>query len=240
MSTVKENGNEAVVAIVPEQQNEEIALSRSVSVIELEAESIVVETDEDYSTAAEFGRRVKQAASDVVEFFRPMKEDAYRAHKTVCDKEKTMLKPLINAEGVLKRTMGGYALRKERERKAAEEEARRRAREEANRKLAEAVAQEEAGNKDAAESAMLDAQMADSMSRNMRVDISKPKAEGVSTTKDWEIVSINALQVPINFSGMELRPVDEKAVIRLIRASKGAIQIPGVTYKEVAKMSIRR
>jgi len=237
---VQETGNEAVVAIVPEQQNQEVALERSVTAIELEAESIVIETDADYSTAAEFGRRVKQAAAEVTAFFRPIKEAAHRAHKTVCDREKTMLKPLTSAEAALKKTMGAYALRKEQERKAAEAEARRRAQEEAERKLAEAIAQEEAGNSEAAKSAMLDAQMADSMSQSMQVSAPAPKAEGISTSKDWEVVSINAAQIPVTLAGMELRPVDDKAVIRLIRASKGNIQIPGVTYKEIIKTSIRR
>lgn len=231
---------ETVVAVMPEQKNEEVALSRSVTAVELEAESIIIECDEDYNSAVEFGRRVKQKAAEVTDFFRQMKEDAYRAHKTVCDNEKAMLKPLNNAETVLKRTMGDYSLRKERERKAAEEAARKRAQEEADRKLAEAIELEKAGNTEAAVSSMLDAQMADSMSRNMQVTVSSPKVEGVSTSKDWEVVSIDSEQVPITLDGMELRPVDDKAVIRLVRASKGKIVIPGVTYREIIKTSFRR
>ena len=38
----------------------------------------------------------------------------------------------------------------------------------------------------------------------------------------------------------KLRPVDQSAVMRLIRASKGQIYIPGIVYREVAKMSFRR
>jgi ribosomal protein S17E len=172
MYATKDIAVEKVVALVPDKHNEEIALSRSVTAIELEAESIVIETDEDYSAAAEFGRKVKRAAAEVTEFFKPMKDDAHRAHKTICDREKAMLTPLTNAEKVLKNTIGGYSLRKERERKAAEEAARRAAQEEANRRLAEAAEQEKAGNAEAAESAMLDAQMADSMSHNITVPLS--------------------------------------------------------------------
>ena len=40
-------------------------------------------------------------------------------------------------------------------------------------------------------------------------------------------------------AGIELRPVDQAAVMRLIRASKGQIEIPGITYRQVAKMSFR-
>jgi hypothetical protein len=151
-----------------------------------------------------------------------------------------MLTPLTNAEKTLKHTMGAYTLRKAQERRAAEEAARKRAQEEAERKLAEASAMEQAGDKEAATSAMIDAQIADTMSRTIQIFTPQPKAEGVSQTKDWEILSVDVSQVPTVFSGMILRPVDEKAVIRLIRASKGAIQIPGVTYQETIKTSIRK
>lgn len=68
----------------------------------------------------------------------------------------------------------------------------------------------------------------------------KPKVSGVSTAKDWEITGIDQKMVPMALAGVELRPVDTAAVMRLIRASKGTIEIPGVTYKQVAKMSFRR
>jgi len=233
--------NESVVAVLQIRNNpEEIELTRSVSAIELQAESIIINSDEEYNAAAEFGRELKRAAARVLDFWKPKKDAANRAHKEVCDGEKVMLNPLTRAEATLKRTMGEYALRKERERRAAEEAARRLAQEEADRKLAEAIKHEESGNKDAAASAMIDAQMADTMSRSMAVIVEPPKAEGVSQSKDWDIVNIDPGQVPINFVGVELRPVDDKAVLRLIRSSKGQIKIPGVTYRETVKTSIRK
>ena len=242
MSTTAEKlGNESVVAILPGRGgNEEAELSRSVSAIELEAESIIIENDIDYSSAAEFGRKLKQAASEVAAFFKPMKEAANRAHREVCGREKVMLNPLTRAESTLKRTIGDYSLRKERERQAAEAEARRLAKEEADRKLAEAVKAEESGDAAAAHDALMDAQMADSMSRSMQVSSPAPKHDGISQSKDWQIASIDGTKVPIVFNGMELRPVDEKAVIRIIRASKGKINIPGVEYVETIKTSIRK
>jgi hypothetical protein len=231
--------NETVVAVLPKGADE-AALTRSVSTYRLEAESIVINNDDDYSMAAEFGRKLKKALTEVVDFFKPMKDAAHKAHREVCEREKTMLTPLTSAETALKKTMGEYALKKERERIAAEKEARRLAEEEANRKLAEAIKLEETGNMEAAESAMMDAQLADSSSRNITVSIVPPKTEGISQTKDWEIVEIDSKQVPISFNGMELRPVDEKAVIRLIKASKGKMTIPGITYRETIKTSIRR
>lgn len=66
-----------------------------------------------------------------------------------------------------------------------------------------------------------------------------PKAAGVSQSKTWEIVSIDSSKVPVSFEGVEIRPVDVKAVMRLIKESKGTIQIPGVQYRDSVSISVR-
>jgi hypothetical protein len=237
ISAVKEE----VVAVLPTTVTpDEKKISKEVTAIEFQAESIIIQDDADYQQAAEFGRTIKQKAAEVVEFFKPMKDSAYKAHKEICDREKMMLTPLKNAENILKKTMSAYALEQERKRKALEEEMRRKAEEEANRKIEEAIALEEQGKIEEAEAAMLDAQITDSVARGATLVVEKPKAEGVSVSKDWEIVSINDAIVPLKVAGVTIRPVDEKAVMRLIRASKGTVSIPGVVYKETAKMSFRR
>lgn len=232
--------NESVVAVMPKAELDEQQLTQQVTDIEFQAESLVILTDEDYAAAGEFGKLLKEKAAVVVSFFKPMKDSAYQAHRAVCDREKAMLAPLKNAEAAVKKTMGNYLIEQERKRKEAEEAARRAAEEERERKLREATALEEAGDKDAAEVAMAEAVVMDEAASYSVPAACKPKVSGVSTSKDWEIESIDPAAVPVNFSGMELRPVDRAAVMRLIRASKGKIEIPGVTYREVAKMSFRR
>ena len=54
------------------------------------------------------------------------------------------------------------------------------------------------------------------------------------------LVGIDSAKVPIYFSGAEIRPVDEKAIMKLIKESKGTIQIPGVKYEETASISVSR
>ena len=66
-----------------------------------------------------------------------------------------------------------------------------------------------------------------------------PKVKGVTQTKTWKITGIDHEKVPVNFAGMELRPVDEKLVLQLIKTSKGKIVIPGVTYEEDVIIGIR-
>ena len=66
------------------------------------------------------------------------------------------------------------------------------------------------------------------------------KTAGVSVKKDWEIESVDPALVPISISGYEIRPVDLKAALRLVRTTNGMIQIPGIKIKETSVVSIRK
>ena len=95
---------EAVVAKVetPAEIVKEKAIQKEVSLVELQTKEMVISSEEEYEKAAEFGKQIKEKAKVVTDFFKPMKDSAYQAHKAVCDREKTMLKPLQEAERILK------------------------------------------------------------------------------------------------------------------------------------------
>ena len=232
---------ETMVATVPQAEIvDEQQLSRDVTDIEFQAESLVIQSDEDYAFAGEFGKMLKKKASQVTTFFKPMKDSAYQAHKAVCDREKSMLTPLRNAEKTVKQVMSAYIAEQERKRREAEEAARRAAEAERERKIQEAATLEAAGDADGAEAAVEEAAiMDDAASYAVVPATTAPKVSGVRTSKDWEIVEIDPKTVPLAVAGIELRPVDQAAVMRLIRASNGQIEIPGITYRQVAKMSFR-
>ena len=235
------NQKESVVAVVTQAETmDEEQLSQQVTDIEFQAESFVIQTEADYSAAGEFGKLLKQKAAEVTGFFKPMKDSAYQAHKAVCDREKAMLAPVRNAEKTIKKAMGDYLMEQERIRREAEETARRSAEKERERKLKEAIQLEAAGDKEGAEAAFEEGMVMDEAASYSIPVASKPKVSGISMSKDWEITGIDPKKVPVEFSGMELRPIDQAVVMRLIRASKGSIAIPGISYHEVAKMSFRR
>ena len=233
---------EIVTAVIGNSQKVEgeAELSKAVTEIEFQAESIIITTDDDYRNAGEFGRLLKKKSAEVTEFFAPMKKAAHDAHKQVCDREKQMLTPLVNAEKIIKKAMSTWALEQERKRKEEEERLRKLAEEEANRLLEQAIVAEASGKADEASTALLNAEVVAQAGKSIVLDAPKPKVEGVSTSTDWEIESIDASLVPISIAGMEIRPVDEAAVKRLIKASKGKIEIPGVKYKEVVRMSFKK
>lgn len=234
---------ETTVAVIGEQvepNEQETALAKSVTEIEFQAGAIVITNDKDYANAAEFGRTLKRQSSEVKAFFQPMKDAAHRAHKEVCDREKAMLKPLENAERILKKTMGAYVQEQERKRREAEEAARRAAQEEAERMLREACQLEADGDIVSADMALEEAQIMNDAAAAVSVEAAKPKAAGTSTRKDWEITDIDISRVPMEIAGVIIRPVDTAAVMRLIRSSKGQIKIDGITYKEVSTISFRK
>lgn len=239
-----EEGRETVVATLARAEDEpsfaEAEMSREVTAVEAQANSITIATQEDYEEAAAFGRLVKQKAAQITEWFAPMKKAAHEAHQKVCQREKAMLAPLVEAEKIVKKTMGAYIMEQERRRKEEEERLQRLAQEEAEKKLKEALELEANGRAAEAESALFEADIMDSAGRNVVVEAQKPKAEGASSSIDWEITSVDQQSVPVDFCGMCIRPVDEKAVLKLIRASKGQIKIPGVSYKAVVKLSFRK
>lgn len=237
---------EKIVAIVEQKSNElapaeeEKALSQSVSEVEKMAASIIINSEDDYKRAAEFGRTLKQRNAQVTEFFAPMKKAAHEAHKNICDREKAMLDPLKKAEATVKCIMGSWVMEQERIRRAEEERLRKQAEEEAARKLEEAIKLEEQGKAKEAEAAASTAAVIDTVAKNIAVVTDKPKADGVSTTTDWEITDVDSSAVPCYFGGINIKPVDVAAVKRLIKASNGTVEIPGIKYKAVARMMFRR
>lgn len=235
---------ETTVAVMESQDLElverEEALCQEVTDIEFQAGAITIDNEDDYKEAAQFGRLLKQRTAEVKDFWKPLKEAAHKAHAEICAREKAMLQPLSNAEKILKQTMGAYISEQERIRREAEEAARRAAQAEVERRLQEAIALEAQGKTSAADAAVEEAEIMDEMSNVVSVAAEKSKAEGVTTKKDWEIESIDSSKVPVLVAGVELRPVDTSAVMRLIRSTKGQVHIPGVVYKEVAKVAFRK
>ena len=218
----------------------EVALSKEVYTVEEHARNIIIQNEAQFKAAAEFGRSIKAKQTQVKEFFEPMRMSAKRAYDEVLSRRKQMLDPLEAAEKIVKQTMSEYRVEEERRRKAAEETARKEAEEAAKQKLDEAAALEKAGNYEAAAYAMSDAEVMDDYAKTGIAYAAPVKTAGVSSKKDWEIESVDPALVPVSVAGIEIRPVDIKAVLKLVRATKGAIQIPGIKVKETSVISIRK
>ena len=217
---------------------EEAKLDQEVSLIEQRASSVVIASDSDFAAAGEMTRQVKDMQKQVTEYWEPMRKSTYDAYTAVNQHKKDMLDPLAKAERILKQKMGAYSKEQERIRREQEEAMRKAAEAEMARKLEEAEEAESRGDAVGAEMAMAEAEVAEGIVVG-GVQPKAPKVKGVTQTKTWKITGIDHEKVPVNFAGMELRPVDEKLVLQLIKTSKGKIVIPGVTYEEDVIIGIR-
>lgn len=214
-------------------------LGKQVSTVEMQAEAIAITDAVSYEAAADMLRNIKDVGKKVEEYWEPLRQSTYEAYQNVLTRKKEMVEPLKSAEKILKGKIGTFQLEQERIRREQEEAMRKAAQEEADRKLAEALEAQANGDVVGAEYAMAEAEVMDNVATAGRVQSQVPKAKGISTSKTWKITGIDSSKVPVEFNGMELRPVDEKLVLSLIKASKGKIQIPGVTYEETATISVR-
>lgn len=241
---MEQQQDEVVVATLSQEGEDrslaEVEMGREVSAVEVQASQITIASQSDYENAASFGKYIKQKSQQITDFFAPMKKAAHEAHQNICSREREMLAPLIAAEKIVKGAMGDYIMEQERKRLEEEERLRKLAQEEADNKLREAMELEASGQADAAETALMEADIADSASRGVVVEPQKIKADGASHSIDWVITAVDNGKVPVDFNGICIRPVDEKAILKLIKASKGQIKIPGIAYKAVPKISLRK
>lgn len=235
-----ENMPETVVATIPEalvidQQEREQTTENKV--LASRAAALVITNDDQYREAGEFGKEIKRRQKMVTELFAPIKQAANKAHKAACDREKEMLLPLNQAETAVKRAMGNYAMEQERKRREAEEAARRQAEEESRRLLEEAMKAEEQGDKEASAAALSEAIIMDNAP--VAAAAPAPAAKGVTQKKVWDIVVENPAAVPVEIMGVVIRPVDEMAIKKMVGASKGTIQIPGIKVIEKMQTILR-
>ena len=202
-----------------------------------QANSIVIQNDAQYAGAAELLKQVKSRANEVKAYWKEPKENASKAHKALCEKEKQMLEPLTQAEGIIKKSMLVYQQEVDRKRRQAEEEARRRAQEEAERLLSEAIKAEQEGKAAEAETAMNLAQTIDAAP--VHTNIVQPKASGIHTTKRWKARVTDPQKVPAYANGIEIRTISMSALDSIARMTKGTCEIPGVEFFEEESLSAR-
>jgi hypothetical protein len=127
-------------------------IERQAMALPEKARLIVVEDNEAMEVADRAKDDIKQMIKTVDEFFKPMADKAFQAHRAITGKWNEVKNPLVEADKYLTGQVKGY-LRKCEEIRLAEErrlaEIARKAEEE--RRLAEAVAAEKEGNHEEAE-----------------------------------------------------------------------------------------
>jgi hypothetical protein len=100
--------------------------ARSTSFVELIRDQKITNREE-YALAATYFIDERAMEAAIVEHFKDMKADADRAHKTICAKEQSYLKPLRTALAMLKPRMSAWEQKEAERARKAEETARAKA-----------------------------------------------------------------------------------------------------------------
>ena len=201
------------------------------------AKAFMITSQDDYEQGAKYLTGIKTRMKQITEYWKPAKEAADKAHKQLVAKEKQMIEPLKEAEGIIKRKMLNHQQAVERARREAEAEARRRQEEEAQRLLEQAVQAEEKGDDQQAAINMAMAEMVSEMPA--APVIQTPTAQGTSIRKTWKAKVVDEKLVPAYFNGMELRTINMAVLNSLAKTTKGTMQIPGIQFYEDSSLSVR-
>ena len=200
------------------------------------AKGLTITTHEDYDRGTTILKDIKSRVKAVKEYWKGPKEAANAAHKELVAKEAQMLKPLTEAESVIKKAMLAYTNEVERKRCEAEEAARKAREAEVKRLEAIAAKAEEQGDTDTAE-VMRD--MAEEVPIGEIAAEVKPTAKGVSVRTTWKARVTDPKLVPAYYSGFQLREIDMKMLNALARQYEGGLDIPGVECYQDSAMSVR-
>lgn len=185
------------------------------------ARSMVVTTDQEFETAAEFLKVVKAMASKVKAIFDPVVARAHEAHKAATAARAQVLSPITEAEGVVKRSMSAFVDRRERERAEAERVAREAARKAAEEeRLARALELEQSGRAAEAEVELARPVAPQAVAVPIQAP---PRVAGVSTKKIWQFEIVDASAIKREF----LVP-NETAIRSAVQSlNEGAVAVVG-------------
>lgn len=177
----------------------------------------------------------------VVATWKPMKEAAFKAHRAVCDKENELLKPLIDADKLLKQRIGAYTFeqikiaqqRDEQLRLAAESEARQRAVVETEETAIAAAEELHAmGDFEGAED-VLNNPMPAPIRYEMPAPVKPSVASvaGVSGNIAYEVSITNINDVPREYLVVDMQKTQAE-IARRAKQAGGRLQVAGCVIRE--------
>ena len=190
------------------------------------AKGTIITNRPTYENAGAFLLGLKAIEKEINETFDPVIKSAYEAHKTAIaarDKHRT---PIIEAEKIVKLKMGEFQKIEEKRLRVEEEKLRELARqeEEADRnRMADQLIEE--GRPD--EALALLGQMVETPII-VQPEVTAPKLKGVNTRTVWKFRLKDEKLIPREY----LVP-DEVKIGKMVRATEGKIEIPGIeVYQE--------
>ena len=197
-------------------------LQHETTVVLAESQALTVTDVHTYGLAAERVKGLKSLSKKISDWFAPLADSAFRAHKELTTRRGETLKPLEAEAARLTREMTTWKAEEDRK---AREAAARLARDEHERQRQ--VALEEAATLEAQglphEAAAVVEQAIAMPAPVVPVAPTVPKTDGISYRSVWRHQVVDAALVP-----REYLVIDETKLAAVVRATKGTLPIPGV------------
>jgi hypothetical protein len=210
----------------------------------------VIDSPETYRKAKESLPVLKRAEDKVVDFFRSIKDAAFKAHRAITAKETEQLDPIKRARTRLASLIYDYEreqdrLRREAEQQAADEERRRR--EDEALKAAEAIAP---SSPEVAEQILQ--QEIEAPAPVVALPSTRVEVSGVSIRENWSFTYVGASpgqkwkdltdeqrKRVLSLLPREMLVPDESAIGRVVKAMKSGTKIPGVQAYDAGTVAVR-
>lgn len=196
-----------------------------------QARAIKIVDNKSYDLACEIIKAAKAKEKEVVALFAEPKDRAHKAHKSITALEAKLLAPIKEALTSLDREISRWRREQELERQRVIEEQRRAAIKAAeDEKLRLAIAAEAAGKREMAEKII----SAPVLPVFTPPPPPAPAANGVGSRENWKFSVANEALIP-----REYMTPDEKKIGQIVRAMKGATNIPGVEVYDAGGTVVR-
>lgn len=218
------------------EKTTEMELRQETAPIISRVESLTITGQETQIEASELLKAIKTGIKKVKEKLDPICDASFKAHKANTGLRNELTDPLTRAENILKQKLSAYISEQERiqQKKQAEAEAKARAEEEKKRLDLEARAEkwEAKGNAEKAETLRFEAETVAIIPQVVQLE--SVKVQGIHTVELWGFEITDITQVP-----REYMIVNELALNALARATKGALQLPGIKFISRKTISAR-
>ena len=212
---------------------------------------LAIADQDTYAAAKLFLPKLKQAEDKVLDFFRDMKDRAFKAHKAITAKEGESLKPIKAARDRLSRLIYDFEREQQRLRREAElAESKRLQEQQQAQALEEANALNDAGAVEMAEQVVEQAIAAPapvvvlpsqavavqgvSIAQNWQW-----KFAGCGSGLSWDQLSQEERDRVLRFLPREYMRPDDKAITKIVKAMRGSTRIPGVEVFDAGSVRVR-
>jgi len=203
-----------------------------------EAETMVIENDQQYLSADNFRALGKEQARKIGEYWDPLIKDAHAMHKNLLAKKNSFLEPLKEANSIVGRKMLPYKKKKEEEaeaerrrlRKIQMDEAEKKQKELDQAKLDEAVSLSSQGRESEA-MGVLEAPTPAVVVVAPPVNTAPVPKTKTRYRKDYEVDILDINLVPNEFVK---RTANIPAIKLRVKSFDGKVEIPGVIIRETS------